>query len=58
VLYLFAGFHLSVAVQSSCYMQPSLGFRMFPYLASSGVMFKLVSSSEGGNVIAHVRNTD
>jgi len=29
-------------------MQPSLGFRMFPYLASSGVMFKLVSSSKGG----------
>jgi len=46
-LYLFAGLRLSVAMQSSCYMQPSLGFRMFPYLASSRVVLKLVSSSEG-----------
>ena len=60
LLYLFAGLRLSVAMQSSCYMQPSLGFRMFPYLASSGVMLKLVSSSKrgGGNCIAHFRNTD
>jgi hypothetical protein len=51
-LYLFAWLRLSVAMQSSCYMQLSLGFRMFPYLASSGVMLKLVSSSEGGGGVA------
>ena len=56
--YLFSGFRLSVAMRSSCYMLPWLGFRMLPYLASSGVMLKLVSSSEGANCVSRARNAD